>query len=308
MTVARQWRGQQPFEEVWFLEALIAPDRGLWLRWVIDATAGRAELHALVLDRSGVRAAHKEVVPIGELGGSLFATGPTRLERDGAVGSCGPIGFELRFDDRGARHAHVPLWVRFAGLGRTYAPAVLDLRVSGTVTIDGVAQRVEKAPGVFGHLWGAGSRVTRWAWAHCNAFDREDLVFEGLSAEVPLPWGPRALTSLVLHADGHAYKFSRTRDLLRTWSSFGGDGASWSFEARQDRRVLTGRIRLDPKTAARVRYPGHGRPDVTCTNTRFGAIRLVLRDPAHGIDLDLRSRECAFELAGPTDGGPHHLS
>lgn len=306
MTLARQWRGQQPFEEAWFVEALIAPDEGLWLRWVIDATAGRAELWAIVLGRDGVIAAERESVPLSELTGDLFAIGAGRLERDFTVGRCGAVSWELRLDDRGIRHTHVPLWVRLAGLGKTYDPVALDLRVRGTVTVGGRALRVDAGPAVFGHLWGAGSRLRRWAWAHCNAFDREDLIFEGLCAELPAPGvGAVGLTSLVLHADGHAYTFSRTRDLIRTWSRFGE--RTWSFEARAGDRVLTGRIDLDPSRAARVRYPGHGRADLTCTNTRFGVIRLVLRDPRHGVDLDLRSRECAFEIAGPADGGRHHL-
>lgn len=304
MTLARQWRGQQPFEEAWFVQALAGPDLGLWLRWVIDATAGHAEVWALVTDRSGVIAAHRERVPLSDLGGDLFAAGPGRLERDVAVGRAGPIAWDLRFDDRGLRHGHVPLWVRMVGLGRTYAPAALDLRVSGTLSVGDRTWAVERGPGVLGHLWGPASRVVRWAWAHCNAFDREDLVFEALSAEIA---GIR-LTSAVLYADGHAYPFSRTRDLLRTWTRT--TERTWSFEARRDSRVLTGRVDLDPSTAARVRYAGHHGPDVICTNTRFGRVRLVLRDPARGIDLDLRSRECAFELAVPADGAsalPEHV-
>ena len=63
-------------------------------------------------------------------------------------------------------------------------------------------------------------------------------------------------------------------------------------------------MKLDPETSARVRYAGHGGPDLFCTNSRFAHARIVLRDPRRGIDLDLRSRECAFEIAGPEDVGP----
>ena len=90
MTLARQWRGQERFEEVWFLQALIGPDRGLWLRWVIDATAGEAQVWALVSTRDGGLEAHRETVPLASLGGALFEAGPGRLERDVAVGRCGP--------------------------------------------------------------------------------------------------------------------------------------------------------------------------------------------------------------------------
>ena len=36
----------------------------------------------------------------------------------------------------------------------------------------------------------------------------------------------KATGRLVLHADGHAYRFSRTRDLWRTWSRFATVGKS----------------------------------------------------------------------------------
>jgi photosystem II stability/assembly factor-like uncharacterized protein len=126
-------------------------------------------------------------------------------------------------------------------------------------------------------------------------------VFEGLSV-YPGGFGP--LTSMVLHADGHAYRFSRTRDLFRTWSRFSTDSWSWVFEARREGRVLTGEVRMNPRKAARVRYDGHGGPDLYCTNTRFAKTRILLRDERRGLDLDLRSRECAFEIASPEDTGP----
>lgn len=296
MTLARQWRGQRPFEEVWFLEALLGPDHGLWIRYVLDATAGTASVWALVVGRTGVIAAHRETVPIGTIGGVLFSGGAGRLERDVAVGKAGSIAWDLRLDDRGLRHNHVPMWMRMAGLGRVYAPAALDLRIAGTVRVGDREFAVEAGPGVLGHLWGARSGTRTWAWAHCNAFDREDLVFEGISA---YPKGVGPATSLVLYADGHAYTFSRTRDLFRTWSRFSKTGWSWVFEARRDGRVLTGRIELEPEAAATVHYARADGPDLYCTNSRFAHARIVLRDERRGLDLDLQSRECAFEIASP---------
>lgn len=337
MTLARQWRGQQPFEETWFIEALVGPENaptdelmGLWIRHVIDATANEAAIWAILSDRSGVRHAAREVVPLSTppappsngadaAGRStpLFAAGPGRLDRTAAVGRVGDLAWDLRLDDRGLRHAHVPMWVRLAGVGRTYAPGIFDLRVNGTLEIGPPGRSktfaVHHSPGILGHLWGGASRVRSWAWAHCNAFDREDLVFEGLSVTLDTPFGPMGpLTSVVLHADGHAYRFSRTRDLVRTWSRFDRSDRDghWVFEARHDRQehVLTGRITLDPRRSATVRYDGHAQgarsTDVFCTNTRFGSIRIVLRDPRRGVDIDLKSRECAFEIAGHAPAGP----
>lgn len=294
MTLSRQWGGGAPFEEAWFVELLLAPDKGFWLRFRIDATAGQLEIWALATTPEGVVAAEKELFPLGPMD-ALASCAAARLERDRSVGEIGRIRWDLAFEDRGARHAHLPWWFRALKVGKAYAPGVLDLRVRGEIFVDGRPWRVERGPGIFGHHWGRASRVKRWAWGHCNAFDREDLVFEGLAAKIGrLP----TLTSVVFLADGHAYRFSRVRHLARTWSR--SDDHSWAFEAREGARVLTGRLSLDPATAATVTYPsgGPGRSQVYCTNTRFGHIRLVLRDPARGLDLDVRSRECAFELVG----------
>lgn len=301
MTLARQWRGQRPFEETWFIEALLSPDRGLWLRFVLDATRGHAEVWALLVERDGVRTAHKITVPLEPGGGPLFSAGTARLDRDRTTGSAGDLSWDLRLEDRGARHRHVPFWSRALGIGRTYVPGILDLRIAGTVRHQDAVFEVKSGPGVLGHIWGRRSSLRRWAWAHCNAFDREDLLFEGLSAQIG---GLSPLTSLVLLADGHAYRFSGTRDLIRTWSRFGGD--QWVFEARRGSRVLTGEIRLAPERAARVAYPRDAADDLVCTNTRFGDIRLVLRDPSRRVDVDIRSRECAFEIVEP-GGLPTHL-
>ena len=294
MTLSRQWSGDAPFEEAWFVELLLGPEQGFWLRFRIDATARELEVWAIATTPDGVVAAEKQGFPLGPMDG-LASCAAARLERDRSVGEIGRIRWDLSFDDRGARHAHLPLWFRALRVGKAYAPGVLDLRVRGEVFVDGKPWRVKRGPGIFGHHWGRRSRVERWAWGHCNAFDREDLVFEGLSAKI----GPATFTSVVLLADGHAYRFSGLRHLLRTWSRTSED--TWAFEAREGDRVLTGRLVLDPAKAATVTYPtgGLGRTEVFCTNTRFGRIRLILRDPTRGLDLDVRSRECAFELVGP---------
>lgn len=294
MTLSRQWSGGDPFEEAWFVEVLLAPDRGFWLRFRIDATAGQLEVWAIASTPDGPVVAEKQCHPLGPMEG-LASCDAARLERERSVGEIGRIRWNLSFDDAGARHAHLPWWFRALKVGKAYAPGVLDLRVRGEVVVDGVPWRVKRGPGIFGHHWGRRSRVKRWAWGHCNAFDREDLVFEGLSATI----GPATLTSLVFLADGHAYRFSRLRHLTRTWSRTSDEG--WAFEARDGDRVLSGQLALDPATAATVTYPtgGPGRTQVYCTNTRFGRIHLVLRDPRRGLDLDVRSRECAFELVGP---------
>lgn len=301
---ARKWTGDTPFEETLFIEALLGPDRGLWLRFCIDATAGEIELWAMATTPDGMQAGAVERYPLTELGDGVFSCGAARLTPDHTQGELGGVRWDLHLDDRGSRHAHVPWWFSALKVGKAYKPDILDLRVRGEVSVDGKRWPVHSGPGVLGHIWGRRSRVRRWAWAHCNAFDREDLVFEGLSAAI----GPvRPLTSLVFLADGHTYRFNQVRHLLGTHTRW--NDHRWSFEAHEKGRSLAGVIELDPRTAVTVAYP-HGGPDRSsayCTNTRFGHIRLVLTDPNRGLDLDVRSRECAFELVGPEPVRPPQL-
>jgi hypothetical protein len=300
MPLARQYTGQHPFQETWFVEALFSPDEGLWVRYVLDARTGLAEVWALVTTRKGVVASAKETHPLEAAEGPVFTVGATSLTRDRAQGRCGGIEWDLALDDRGLRIRHVPRLLPHLGVGRTYVPAIADLRVQGHVRfpVDGAHTTwlVQRGMGVLGHLWGRRSRVRAWAWAHCNAFDEEDVVFEGLSARM----GPLPLTSVVLHAHGHTWALSGPRQLVGTHSRWGHD--HWVFEGRRGTTTLTGELVLDPSTAATVRYDTAGGA-LFCTNTRFGTARIVLSDPHRGVTLDLRSREAAFELVGPSPRG-----
>ncbi|MCA9567250.1 MAG: hypothetical protein KC656_05385 [Myxococcales bacterium] len=292
MTLARQWVGDAPFQETWFIEVLFSADRGLWVRYVLDATRGVAEVWALVVERSGVVASHVEELPLADVRGPLFTAPCATLARDRARGEVGGIAWDLRLDDLGVRHRHVPRLRPALGLGRTYHPGILDLRVQGHVTFGGETWQVSRGMGVLGHLWGRHSRVHRWSWAHCNAFHEDGILFEGLAADV----GCLTLTSLVLHVQGHTYGFSRPRDLARTWSHT-SDGL-WSFQAERDGATLVGEVRLKPGSAATVRYDRADQDPLFCTNTRFADARIVLRDPRRRVDVDLRSREAAFEVVG----------
>lgn len=297
MTLARQYHRQSPFQETWFIEALFGPDRGVWVRYVLDARTRQAEIWALVVTRNGVIAQEKTTVPLDDVQGPLFSCVAGSLARDRAIGHVGTIQWDLALDDLGVRYRHVPRPLGHLGIGRTYVPAIADLRVRGEVRVGNDTWTVERGMGVLGHIWGKSSRVRSWAWAHCNAFYEEGVVFEGLSARL----GPVPLTSVMLHVHGHTYGFSRLRNLVRTRTST--SGPRWTFEASLGSTLLTGELVLDPSTAATVRYDTAQGP-LFCTNSRFADIRIVLHDPRRGLDIDVRSREAAFEVVGETALAP----
>lgn len=296
---SRRWTDQKPFQETWFIEALLDDQTGLWVRYVLDSGLDRAEVWAILTGPHGVVASHMDVLPLDSVQGPLFRTGSCELRRDRAIGTCGPIHWDLTLDDLGVHHQHVPKLLTRLGLGRTYAPAIADLRLKGTVTAGSRTWDVAWGPGVLGHIWGGPSRLRSWSWAHCNAFGDQPVVFEGIAAKLG---DFRPLTSVFLHVDGHTYGFSRFRDVLRNWSHT--HGTCWTFEAHAKGRMLLGELTLDPATATVLRYDRLGKPPLYCTNTRFGKLLLVFRDERTGQELELHSKRSAFEIVAAHPPGP----
>ena len=296
-----RWSGSVPFEETFFIEA-VSGDRGLWIRHRIDAERAVSEVWVILTTRDGVVTTHKSTHPLEPARSGIFECPDARLTADRATGSVGSVHWDLRIGHGRVHHRHMPWWLAPLGVGKHYHPESLDAAISGEVRVGEEMWKLDAAPGVVGHLWGAGSRVRSWAWSHCNAFDHSGAVFEGLAAQIGrLP----VLTSLVLRVDGKRYRFSRTRDLFRTWTRLDRD--RWVFQARRKDTTLSGTVELSPSTAAVVTYPGTGPggTDLYCTNSRFAALRLVLTDPTRRLDIELSSSCAAFERV--TDERPNHV-
>jgi hypothetical protein len=271
----------------------------VWLRYTLrDGPGAGCALWCVRSGPDGVDG-HREPLPLSALTDrGVFDVGDSgSLSATRALGRCGPYAWDLHLRDRGRVHAHVPKLVERLGIGRHYAPGILDLRATGTVTRGDEIWQLSDAPGVLGHIHGSRNRTRRWAWAHCASFEGEDAVFEGLSVE--LGTGARhtpPLTSLVLHLGGRAYRFSRTRDLvLLTRSRL--HPSRWTFHARRRGVSLSGEVELAPERVALVRYAEPDGGDLWCRNAEGSRLRLVLEDRRRDLRVCLRSDEAAFELA-----------
>ena len=267
---------------------------------------------AAVVDGTGVHAARAEspLVHPPAAGAVHSGAGGTLTPRS-AVGSARDIRWKLHFDGAWRHHEHVPATVDRLGLsGRTYTSAATDLRVSGTLTAGGRTWRLDHAPAVCGHIYGARSTTDGWAWAHCAAFDgRPDVTFEGIAARLR-PGGvalPTA-TSILLRRGTRTHSFTRLRQIFRVDSQLGT--RTWRFHARDRTLDVTGEASLpDPAACVRVRYTHANGEQTWVQNSPLCALNLAVFDRRTRERDRLTSVRASFERAERTAfREPPHLA
>lgn len=304
MTLATQHGGQRPWEEVWFLELHLPDGRGVWLRHTLSfGIHHQSGVWATWFERDGrARGWHRAAPPESAEHGPavLFDREDARLTPQRATGACGALCWDLELIAGAAQHRHVPAILTRLGLGRTYEPAILDLRVRGHVVLDGDRVDVAGARGVLGHIFGGRNRVATWAWAHAPGFDgHPEVVFEALSARLgradrPLP----PLTTAVLTTRERTWRFSRLRDLVRTRSRFGGD--VWHLRAIARDAQLRATMVLPAVTALAAYTDADGRP-IWCRNSTLSRITVHL-DHGRGTET-FHTRHASAEIAARRDPG-----
>ncbi len=313
--LARIWPARRPWYEVYFGKLNLAPGRALWFRYtLLDGISEEASCWAVFFDREGKVTAGKEVGDLVDLAPAgvcippdaserarfsgkpqVFHLGAAHLDVANAMGRAGAISWDLALSDSGRSCWHVPPELNAAGLVSSgYSVPLADVRFRGTVTVAGATFPVEDAPGMIGHVVGRRS-PSRWAWAHCNAFDGQpDVVFEGLAATVALGARTRFLSSFVLWVDGRRVAFASVRVLLATKNEISPE--RWTFEARQGDRLLSGEA-LAPKqeSVAIVTYTDPDGSLRYCRNSKLATLRIRLVAP--GIDRAFTaSGTAAFEV------------
>src|SRR5205823_5809320 len=111
-----------------------------------------------------------------------------------------------------------------------------DLRVSGSITVNGETWTVDAWPGVLGHNWGP-RHTPLYAWGHCNVWTTESgtphegLVFEGMSGRIKLgPVLAPITTLLCLRYRGVRYELNSLLDLARNRGEI--SPRRWTFAGR----------------------------------------------------------------------------
>ena len=147
------------------------------------------------------------------------------------------ISWELDYttEHEGFRHMAKP-WMYQRKLPKTKACSPqIDSRFNGWVEVGGIRVAVDNAPGMLGHNWG-GAQGEFWTWAHCNLWDTEGLVFEGVTSKVKFgPLTTPLLTISHIRFPGERITLNGWGQMLRTQSTV--DGLGWQVSgSTRDRR------------------------------------------------------------------------
>jgi hypothetical protein len=269
---------------VWFL-TLSDPARraGYWIRYTVRApVAGPPEprvwFAAFGLDDAGTFGVNGPVPP-SELHVARdrfeVAMGESSIASGRAVGEIHGGGHDARWDiafpAEGPTFRILPDALYRGNLAPTkpLTPEP-DVRATGTIEIDGEARTLDGVAGQQGHLFGT-RHAERWAWASCNAFDEDGVVFQALSAQGRRgPVRSPHLTFAGLRFGGRWIRFrgvARRRDWGLGW---------WRIALVGRRHRLDGEVTADPKAMVKARYLD---PDDTprwCHNSEVASCRLTL--------------------------------
>ncbi|MCB9682313.1 MAG: hypothetical protein H6733_12675 [Alphaproteobacteria bacterium] len=295
---ATRYPGHAPWDEAWFLEGTLDDGLGVWLRYTVS---DGVHPHVGVWAAVGPEHTGHRTVPLGDArwgDDPKIAAADAVLTERLARGSAGRIAWDLTLGARRAAPSLVPAVLDRLGVGRTYAPEASAVDVQGTLTIDGAVRPVQGRM-VFGHLWGARSRVARWGWCHAIGFeDAPEVIFQALAAELGTPERHLpALTTLHLQMPGAAWDRTRPHQLITTRSRFDAD--RWSMVSRG--RAVTIRATFDlgpPERRVLAAYVDPEGVPSWCRNTTFGVLTVDVLDRRSGTRTHLRTARALGEIAG----------
>ncbi len=269
-----RWDGRRGRYEAYYVKA-VQGDASAWLRYTILAPVDGeavAQVWAIVDDR-GRKSAGKATHPVRGLrlgkDGFSFETPAGRLDGDGCRGEAGPVRWRLSWEPTKYSFRHLPRPMYHMPLPRTKVNTPNpDLRVTGTVEVEGRTFRLEGAPGQQGHVWGT-KHALAWAWSHCNT---GPVVWEALTAQVPLGSRPSPpLTTVLVRHEGRTLAF---RVLWRAKTRFDLDG--YEFRARRGRWTVEGEVEAKPGLLGCVTYTDPDGEPAYCHNTKRASSLLRL--------------------------------
>lgn len=311
---ARLYSGNKPFYEVWYGKIDIAKGKAFWFRYtLLDGVKKEASVWALFFSEGKVQAGkntfsidklapsncliipdHKETARF-EKQQQVFHLGGNHLDGANAIGQAGVVSWDLQFTDNKWRYEHVPPLMKALKVTKSiYNACFLDLRFSGLIKNGDETISVENRTGMIGHIYGKKS-ANSWAWAHCNNFGEQNVIFEGISAQIKL--GGKVsppLNSFVFIADNHLYNFTSTVKLFTSDSVFGN--GKWTFTAKSNEAVLKGEATA-PANVALVEYTDTDDSNLWCYNSKLADLKLEFTLLKTGKTQTFVSQgTCAFEL------------
>jgi hypothetical protein len=297
--------------ESYFIKAN-SPDQSsaLWLKATIyapdhDPSRAVAEAWAIAFDRNAGHVAVKSWVPYEA---ATFARGDFNVSVDGCTFSRDRTRGRVVTADRsiewdlGLRPSgslvHLPArWMYEGRLPSTKLVTLLaDTRASGHINVLGKEWRVDGWPAMLGHNWGR-DHAPRYAWGHCNLWEgagEGELVFEGVSAQVPVGPVLSPVTTLVLVRHlGARHDMNGALSLVRSHGEI--TFRRWKLRARSHRLVLEAELWGKTDDFVGLFYPNPSGPMTYCLNTKLAHAEVLLR-PRGGRETIYRSRAAALEI------------
>lgn len=307
-------RKQKKFSEVWYGKIDIDEDIAFWFRYtLLQGKEQTAHTWAIFFDKGKIQTgkntwpckalAPGNIVILPESNDlqrfynkrQVFHIGNQHLDEGNAIGSSGIISWDLQFNSSGLSHRHKPKLLHLLGITKsTYDSCFIDLRYSGSVTVDGKTYTFQQKTGNIGHIYGTQSAYS-WSWAHCNHFSNaEGVVFEGISAR--LKKGGKItspMSSFVLFENGVKNSFTTMKSLTKSFSDIQNN--VWEFKTENSRYKLTGRA--DLLSPALVEYTDTDGSKLWCYNSKLSNLMLQLTDKKTGQTKSFEAaKTAAFEI------------
>ncbi len=216
----------------------------------------------------------------------------------------GELSWDLSFET-GPTLVHLPLKSLYdAPLPRNkIVSPMVSTRFHGTVTVAGRTIRVEGAPGMQGHNWGA-AVAPSWAWSHVAGFEGEkDAVFEALHSRLPV--GPVAmpLTVLYLRLKGRDYVQNQPARMVLARSHL--EGLAWRFEGAIGAVRMDGEVTARRETVVGLDYLSSDGRTVRCVNSNLASARIRVRGLPGGPRELATNHTATLELGG--DAAPKDI-
>lgn len=297
--------------EAWFVTVNEPRERrGWWIRYTTfnPAPGVAAEAHsalwAFSFDRDNPTAnwGAKAVFPLNALTVSkrpfTLRLNDALLVGEGCSGELhserGTARWDLRWHSREVPFPFLsPRWQMLSSVANIAAhPA---LRVSGTIEINGVAHRLEHAPGGQQHTWGT-SHALEWNWGFAAG---DDFWFDGVTSRVRSRFGRTLVgTAAGAHARDHRFLMNGPLQVLRTQGAMGVD--AWTAQPRLGDRLL--QVSIDPRRAdlIGVTYDDPRGGQRFCYHTEVADFDLRLSRGEQLLARVHRPASAAFEYATET--------
>lgn len=303
--------GRRGRYEVWYLTFNHRPSgAGFWIRYTTEwPTAGEpyGQLWFACFDRAdpGRTVAFNRRFPMAAVEGRAdpfaVAIAGAELGHDRARGALEGAGhraaWDLAWTPAPETWRHLPDMVYRSSLPDTLVLSPNpDVRLTGSVEVDGRTLRLEDEPGGQTHLWGR-KHAHAWAWGRCNAFAETDEAYlETLTVRVRrlgvvLP----ALTFLSLRLRGAEHRFTGLLEGLRGRGE--GEGTRYAFRAGGGAATVSGFFSCRRDDMVEARYHDPDGDAAFCANTEVGDLSVVVRTKAGEEHLTGRGT-AHFEVGG----------